>query len=509
MQARAIAPLPWLRFGFVGAVVVTALILGPAVSEAPNIVIAAAILVPLVGFTGTRWVAGVGLWSIWMITPFLRRLVVYFVASPGAYDPLSLLPFVATLICGFVAFSRLSNDATARRLLWLASTGFLLGFPVGMLRSPTAAFYGSLAYSAGLAGLLIGHAEATERSGQSTLTAAMKWIPPVLAIYGIYQYVIGLPRWDENWAETSGLGSLKIIGQLDHYRPWATLNSPGTFSVVIVISLLAWIGAKRVGVAHALVIALLVGALAMTYVRAAWLGLVIGLIAIGLSNRRSSTRVVFAVLFTAVLVFTIGSRVPLVQSVVGRASSFGNLQNDKSAQARLALLRDVLPGAIIHPLGHGVGQAGVASRLGGTQDLASADNGFVAILYQFGPAGFALITGVQIYILVVSSRLARTGNLQRTGIPSAFGLLVALFLMGLFGDVLYGISGVVFWWVGGYVLAVADQLRVVAKEGSSPMPVIGSNGADNSRTRSSDSAVSVRDRTPALRHWRSRLGPKP
>lgn len=437
-------------------ILLAALGLGHAAVSAPNEVIVLGALLLVLGVFRVTTVAGVTVWCVWLLTPLVRRLLVQTLGSPGQYDPASLFPFIATVVCALPLLSRFFQDRQAKRFLSLVGLGLVIGLPVGFVRSPTAAFYGSLTYLSALLGIAIGHSEGIDGEGHSTLSSTLKWFPPVLALYGIYQYAIGLPRWDLLWAETSGLGSLKIIGET-HYRPWSTLNSPGTFAVILALSILLWLGSAKLGPIQIVLVISLIAALAVTYVRAAWLGMIVGLLAIYLSNRRASTHVLVLVLVATGLAFSVGSRFPVVDSVLGRASSLGELQSDNSVKARVSLLHTVVPDALLYPIGHGIGQAGVAARLGESQDLASADNGFVAILYQFGPLGFVMIVGAQLYIVTLCYQLTKSGAIQQSSIPGAFGILVALLTMQFFGDALYGIGGVIFWWISGFVLALAAR----------------------------------------------------
>ena len=74
-------------------------------------------------------------------------------------------------------------------------------------------------------------------------------------------------------------------------------------------------------------------------------------------------------LFICAVVALVGPLVadgnPTVDAIVNRVSSLLALNTDVSAQARLDLLRTIIPDAIASPFGHGIGQAGVATKLGG------------------------------------------------------------------------------------------------------------------------------------------------
>jgi hypothetical protein len=144
---------------------------------------------------------------------------------------------------------------------------------------------------------------------------------------------------------------------------------------------------------------------------------------------------------------------------VSRVASLLTLDTDVSAQARLDLLRIIVPDAIASPLGHGIGQAGVATKLGGEALLASADNGYLAILYQVGPAGFVLILSSMISAVVLAARGALLEGESGEQAGFALALLILFLVIEVFGDTMYGITGVAFWYVAGQAVAIVDAAR--------------------------------------------------
>jgi hypothetical protein len=143
---------------------------------------------------------------------------------------------------------------------------------------------------------------------------------------------------------------------------------------------------------------------------------------------------------------------------VGRASTFGSLNGDVSARARVATPLQVLPSAVTQPAGHGIGSAGEASRLGPSSQLRNTDNGYLSLIYQVGPFGFVLVLGAA---MVGLARAA--GNLGRYRSDPldvlVLGMLGFLMVGMLGGDLLYGVTGMIFWYLLG-VAVKRSEARV-------------------------------------------------
>jgi O-antigen ligase len=133
---------------------------------------------------------------------------------------------------------------------------------------------------------------------------------------------------------------------------------------------------------------------------------------------------------------------------VGRANTFGDLNGDISARARVATPLELVPQSITQPFGHGIGSAGEASRLGPSSPLRATDNGYLSLLYQAGPLGFLLVLGAA---WVAMTRAV--GNLVRYRSDPLDVLIIAMIsflLVGMIGgDLLYGVSGMAFWFLLG------------------------------------------------------------
>jgi putative inorganic carbon (HCO3(-)) transporter len=412
----------------------------------------------------------VSLWMLWLFVPAIRRVLALMGHVP-VHDPLSVIPFLATIIVAFMELPQAKLDLRARRVLLLAACGFAFGIPLG-LRNPTAFLYDALAYAAALSGLVIGYAEVRAHGEPQAVSRLLLFLVPLIALYGIYQYFNLLP-WDQHWFETAELTS---IGgpQKGHPRIWGTLNSPGIFAPVLGLSLVASFSIARERAERLVLIPPLVVALALTYVRTAWIALVVALIMMSMALRgKGALRVMVLVSIVVGVAIAISTVSPVGQAVVGRATSFGSLGKDQSANARVNTPAHLLPSALRSPFGSGLGSAGLASGLSeSSAGLKSTDNGYLSLIVQLGPIGALCVLSAMIWVTVsaAGSLRATTDPRRRVWLTGTFAMLVFLLVYQLGGEVLYGVTGVLFWYLAGCGLA-QDVSPVVQTEKPQPLRI--------------------------------------
>ena len=208
-----------------------------------------------------------------------------------------------------------------------------------------------------------------------------------------------------------------------------------------------------------LTVAPFLAALALTFVRGAWISLVAALAVFAVFGRmRGAARV-------AVVVAAVGLLVPLGGALGATGQAFQDRvktitdEEDVSSHERFLRIEAIVPAALENPLGHGLGQAGEASDLslapasGSEGDLRRhPDSTILSMVLQLGPAGAALVLGAVLWGFLASLRTAvRPGSelLDRV-LPALLGFLIVSML---FGDVLYGLTGAVTWYLLGLTLA--------------------------------------------------------
>jgi hypothetical protein len=423
-------------------------------------------LVLLVVLLGVRWhsrTAGIAtLWVYWLLIPGLRRVLDIYAPAPGA-DPLSLFPFVATALIAVIELRQINLDRRARVILVLAGGSLAIGVPMGLLAEPSATIFAMFAYGSGVAAFVIGWGDGIDH--KAVLERVLQILLPILALYAIGQYLLPLTSWDSNWVDTADIASIKAPGDLTHIRVFATLNSYFTLAIVLSVGLMLGLGVKRRFGATVVAFAPLILALVFTYNRSAWLGLVIGLFVFLAASRRSGGlgKVVGIVLVCLAALVLVGSSNPTTRAFTERVTSLGSPDDDVSTQDRLATTEKLLPESMRQPLGAGLGQAGIASqRLAGSGDetLANIDNGYVSALYQGGPFSLGLLLVAIGLSLNCAFRAAKRAPPEEQQTRAALlAVLVMLVILLASGEVLFGISGAMFWYFCGMAVATVARDR--------------------------------------------------
>lgn len=405
------------------------------------------------------------LWTFWLTAPFLRRLLGLETSYVSA-DPLALAPFLATAGC--VALELAIGGISRRTLtvMGIALAGYALGIPAG-LHNGSSMIFSLFAYGSAVGALVLGYREASSvrphSGGNFTMRKTLLVLAPLLAVYAVIQFVGPLPRWDDVWIHSVNFNSTgsPLLG---HIRVWSTLNSPGTFGAIAGIAVLCYLGAKRFTVFTAIGLGVVLVALALSFVRASWVSLVVGVLVLAIASRgRASGRTLAATAAVIGVVLAFAASSPTVGAVLNRADTLGSTGGDTSAQARLTRPQEVIPKAARRPGGFGLGSAGESSRLSASSNdaIRASDNGYLALIYQVGLLGTVLVLGALVY----STRSAVRGALRWRRDPASalrLALLAFLFTMMFFGDMLYGITGVVFWYVLGSAMA-SEEIRTARR----------------------------------------------
>jgi hypothetical protein len=418
------------------------------------------IVVLVVAFWALRPEFGLAaLWLTWLLIPGVRR-VLDFVIVTGEYDPLSTVPFVATAaIAGLELFGRPLPPRPAR-IMMLAFSGLAIGIVTGAAH-PTALTFGLLAYGAGILAFAIGYREGARAHGADTASRALVALLAPLALYAIAQYVVPLSGWDEQWVRESNLKSIAAPGDLEHVRVFSTLNSPATFGGVLAVGLVVTLTRDRLRLGAGVAIVSALVALAFTYVRMALPALALGLLVYAAASRwRAAPRLVAFALIVVLATLALGATTRVGGLVVERVSTLGSLSEDRSANERQQTFGEALPVALFTPLGHGIGSAGEPSKLAQTEGfMAAGDNGYLGLLYQLGPFGFALVL---MAIGGAVSRLIRARprtDALRKRRQLNLAVVTTLLLLAAATDVFYGVLGVLLWFYLGHGLAVAELAR--------------------------------------------------
>jgi hypothetical protein len=244
---------------------------------------------------------------------------------------LALLPFIATGVLALIELRRTTMSSAARTTLGIAALGFLIGAPMGLLADPLAFGFALTAYLAGLFAFAIGWADA-RGDGRLTLGPGPDGgAPPDRPVRGA---PILLPA-DVLGRELDRLGRPRKHRrpQEGHIRIFSTLNSPGTLGLVLAVGLVLGLSVRRRPGLAVPATAVLASALALTFVRSAWLALAFGLLVYAAAARgRSAGKLVGVIAVCLVALVVIGGSNPTTRAFTQRVTSLGELSEDDSAQ---------------------------------------------------------------------------------------------------------------------------------------------------------------------------------
>jgi O-antigen ligase len=336
-----------------------------------------------------------------------------------------------------------------------ATAGWVLGIPNGLHAMQSAAF-ALVAYVGAVTAFAIGYQERPRKLQDLTLYRVLMFAVPAVAVYGLMQYFFVTPGWDKQWLTTVDFVTANGP-QAGHPRVFSLLNSPGTCAAVLGLALVCYLITRRVTLASVTAALLVVACLSVTFVRSTWFAVVVAMLAFVLASRGTALKRVGPLVAVVVLAFSVLSGANgTAGAVVDRVSTFGSLSSDTSANARLDTPAALVPIAIYAPLGEGLGQAGESARLGASPLLRNSDNGYLALIYQTGPMGFVLVLGAALVAFSSSVRMAfRRG--ARRGDLLVFTLLTFEFIDLLSGDALYGLLGVIFWYLLGVAVSSEED----------------------------------------------------
>jgi hypothetical protein len=390
------------------------------------------------------------LW-IWFLTPFVRRVLDYRHGWSPTSPALLAPPIVAAL--SILTLMRHAKELRGRLfapyLLILGALAY--GYSIGVINAGV--FPASYALLTWLAPLVFGvHLALSWRDYvdlQIVISKTFAVALPVLAIYGVYQFV-RIPAWDAQWMINA---DLKSIGAPLPFlvRVFGTLNTPGPYAAFLLAGILMMLTGKGFirfpGIATALV------ALLLTRTRAAWIAFMIGLLIQQLSQpvirlpRRLLTLTIVAVLAAPL------TQIPEFRStILNRMTTLKSIGSDNSFVKRVAFSEAAAEGIVQSAAGNGLGTTGGAIKLSnGNVGVRNLDNGFLELFYVYGwPGGTMFLLGI-VALLYQSFRFAEARRDPFAGAVRASG--IALIAILPIGDVFSGSTGAMLWAMMGLSIA--------------------------------------------------------
>ncbi len=403
--------------------------------------------------------------ATWVLAPELRRLYDWRTTF-HQLSPFSLLPLL-TLVPGlfFVPSQWARMGVSGRRVtrMWIFAFGyaFLVAF---LTSSPLSATYTLTLFIAPVLFYVLLSAGSTGEDITTTyerIAKALLWLGVISATYGIWQY-ISPPPWDAYWAQQANIEGSQGVTESFNFRVFGTLNSTGPFAAFLMFAILINIPRLRLS-RWRIVLGLLppIIALALTSVRSVWVAVALGVVLyLLLSPQRRTTLIslgAIAAAFTlvgAVLLTTVSysGAAKTTASLSSRLSTFSDLGNDRSVQARTQVSADSVETGIREPLGQGLGATGTSTKLSGG-DATALDNGYLARFLELGVAGMAAYMIALLLALIASFTSYRTflrsanANANAASI-AAMGLVIQLLLLVLevASDSHNSFPGMFFWF---------------------------------------------------------------
>ena len=389
-------------------------------------------------------------WWIWVMTPFLARLIDY----QTVWDPqrsMMIAPFLVSGISGATLFRNLLKSNTPENNgFMLVAGGLLYGAFIGSAStSPMSVARALLDW---LVPVSFGyHMMSNWRSYpqfSAVLAKTFIWGVLVTGSYAIFQFIVA-PDWDCKWLIESGMGSSMGKPEPFGLRVWSTMHSAGVFASFMMSGLLILLSTQSVLQLPATVVGYL--SFLLSLVRSAWGGWVIALFLMTSSIKmKAQIRLVALVIAIVLIMIPLSSMEPFSSVVSGRLETITDLQNDTSFNARTSDVGEFFVHAISNPLGNGIGNVWVKQE-DGTIAQQVTDNGVVDLLLTLGwLGGIPYLTG----LFLLSSIVLKSQNIsQDTFMSAARGISISFAIQIIFANSLIGVAGMLMWGFLGTVLS--------------------------------------------------------
>lgn len=248
----------------------------------------------------------------------------------------------------------------------------------------------------------------------------------IIASYGLWQQLFGVPMWDKVWVEDFFFLESDIFMYIGTEFTWKNMRkfslmvTPVSTACFYVIAIMLSLTLRRsysfkLRTLVNIAILLMIPALFFTYIRGCWVAMAVGLLVLYFLQWVSLIRknVSLMSLFILVTLFAITqifpfSNISLIEKlnplIAERIYSLTNPMSDSAMVARFSIWKYVISLASSNPLGFGIGSTGsTQSRMLQSGEALIVDNLFMKIIYELGWIGF--IVFLVILIIVVRETL--------------------------------------------------------------------------------------------------------
>jgi hypothetical protein len=385
---------------------------------------------------------------LWLLGPQVRRVVDH---ATGYHEPSLILvaaPLASLLMLPAVRRVRHRGIGRTVRPLLVTAAAIAAGYAVGALRvglQPATAALLVWAVPV-LFGLQVVAVTDNVSDLRATVDRVFIWGALIVGIYGVVQFY-AIPSWDAYWMLNSSMNSIGTPEPFE-VRVFSTLNSPGSLAMFLAAAVL-----YLADTGHRLRVPAQIvgyGVLALTLVRAAWLGCLLGLVVLLITgSARAKATVLMALALVTVAVLQISG--PLQTVITDRIDETREGRQDDSFVARMALHSEIVPNLANDLLGQGLGASGSASQMAtdGAIGRVTLDSGLLDFAYALGlPAALAAL-GTLVFGGMDLARIGlNSGDISAGAVAGALSVLVQM----IGGNTLIGIGGITFFLLWGFAL---------------------------------------------------------
>lgn len=402
-------------------------------------------------------------WWVWMLSPFVRRLVDW---QSGWVDPSPVLlaPVLVSCVAG-AGFLRhfLPSVRNGGLPFVLAFAGVLYGLGVGLIRSG-GDYTLAQPMLTWLVPIFLGfhlfinwreYPAFRRELGRTFVVGAL-----LMGVYGVVQF-LSAPMWDRFWMVNIEYGSFGTPEPLG-IRVFSTLNAPGPFSVVMMAALLVLFGSQGWLRFPAAVTGYLSFLLCMT--RAAWIGWLVGFATLlAKMESRARLKLIAVVVLFACAIVPLATLEPFASVVGPRIQSMTNPKDDISLAARLEGYGKYFRDAVTDPFGKGIGIMDREYAIAPDDEgIGPHDSAVLELLLSLGFLGAALY-GAGLIALLFGLRVrgaVRADSFANAARAVGLGMFAQLIL----GSVMLGVMGAILWSFAGVVIAASKYHAEFARQ---------------------------------------------
>ncbi|MDJ0772849.1 MAG: O-antigen ligase family protein [Mastigocoleus sp. MO_167.B18] len=391
-------------------------------------------------------------WWIWFITPFVSRVI----DLKAGWDPSRFMlvsQFLVTLITLHTALKYLPKSLREGGLPFvLAFIAIFYGFLIGLIKAPSVmiATRGLLDWLTPISFafyLFINWRSYPEYRKNTQRT--FLWGALIMGLYGMYQYLVA-PDWDVFWLESTKLNSMGSPEPLG-LRVWSTMASPAPFASVMMAALILLFNNDNKDFFRLPATAAGYVAFLLTTVRTLWGGWFVAVVSFfGSLKSNLQIRLIITFLIMALCVLPLLTVEEFSEPIFDRFETFGNLENDNSAQIRQKIYEEGLNKALTDPLGNGIGNTYIINKKGLLEQLV-VDSGFLDTFFTLGWFGVTFYLGG--LLLLIYKIFQFTEVRFDSFMAAARGISTGMVCTLLGSSGMLGVPGMVMWGFFAMVLA--------------------------------------------------------